>query len=429
MDSRQTVGTVRARFTLSESTGDAQTPLPDAPRIPPVSQSKGASPRLANMLAAQFADGFGARFHGVLLGLYALHLGGLAGFAGFAAASLVGAGLAAVVGSVATSRLGGARTMRAAGVALMVTRGLSYALIPLGLPLSGLLVLRLLGAVAGTVLVSGAKAQVRPGERSRSALAWLNIASGAGQAIAAVLAGFLSFASPLLIALVGAPIGLAATLPMLRIARGSTDRAVPLRDQMQGLRHAAEPILVGAGVFLVLNALPMLADGITADLYSPSWLGAISAVSFAGALCAALVLCRFGQRQITSDHDASLWAGLAALGVLGWVFADQAIVWMLVARFAAGFAAQILAALVESRVIERSGPGGGLPALTASGAVAAFGGAATTPFVPALLDGVGFVGVVSVGCAALAVLVLGATGARRYGRARRRRATPAAGTV
>lgn len=372
-----------------------------------------APPRVSKLLSAQFASGFGGRFHGVLLGLYALHLGGLGGFAGFAAAAMIGSGLSALAAGGLTSRLGGAGAMRAAGLLLAATRIGSYVLLPIGLPLAALLGLRLLGSISGTLIATGAKSQVRGGETASASLAWMNVSSGAGQAIAAVLAGLLSVSSPMLIAVIGAPVAVASTWPMLRMARYSSAAPVPLRDQLAGLRSAGQPVALGAVVFLVLAAVPNLADGLTVELYSASWLGALTAVTFAGSLAAATALPLLARRRLPARLDRSLWPALGALGAIGWGMADRGVVWLLAARFVAAFAAQALAALVEARVLERAGSDRGLPALSASGAVAAFGAAGATAGLPSLLGSIGFAGVATWSAGALVVVGVIATLAPR----------------
>lgn len=381
---------------------------------------------LPAMLAAQFADGFGGRFHGVLLALYALQLGGLEGFAGFAAAAMVGSAVSAVVAGWLTSRIGGSGAMRISAAALLVTRIATYLLIPFGLPLSGLICLRLIGSVAGTLVNTGAKAHVPDDDRAGSRLAWMNVSNGGGQAVAALAGGVLSTASGWTIAVVGAPIALAATWPMVRLAARSTGRPVAWSEQLAGLRVAAGPITLGALVFTVLNALPVLADGLIVEQYAAQWLGPLTVVAFLGSLVAAGALRWLHRTRLGAAPDALLWTGLGALGVAVWALGDEGITGFAAARFVSAFVAQVLASLAEVRVMERAGRTRALPALSASGAIAALGGAATTGVVPWLLAGSGYTGTVLWSLAALAVVAVGAVlTTRTVSRVRHRTATPA----
>lgn len=378
-----------------------------------------ARPRVRSLLLAQFADGFGGRFHGLLLGLYALTLGGLDGFAGFVAVSLAGTGVAAVTAGALATRIGGDRIMRAAGVALLTARLVSYVLLPVGLPLAGLLALRLLGSVSGSLVNTATKAQVPDGQRATASLAWMNVANGGGQAAAALAAGLLSTASPLAIALLGGPVAVAATLPAYRLARFATAAPIAAREQLAGLRAGAVPAVVGAAVFVLLNALPAMGDGITAERYAAAWLGPLSIVSFCGSVLAAVVIRKLTWRPAGTAGDARAWSALAAVAVVAWATVDRGVVWLFLAQFVSGAVAPCLAALVESRILERVGRARAVPALAASGAVAAFGGAGTSLVVPLLVRQGGFAGAAVALCAGLAGVAVVAAIGRRVRAARR----------
>lgn len=329
------------------------------------------------MLGAQFSDGFGGRFHGVLLGVYILRVGGLSSFAGFAAIGTLGGALAPVVAGLVTGRFGGRALMRGAAVALMVARIGSYATVLFFDGVSGLFALRLLGAVCGMLLVNGAKGQVARTRDVSTSLAWFNVANGGGQVVASVTAGLLATTSDLLIAVVATPTVMLATVPMLRLARFAPTVQVRLRDQLRHLPDVARPALLGSAVMSLIAAPLLLADGLTAEQYGVAWLGPLSVMTFLGGFGAASTIPLLNRVRLDERHDPLLWAGLGAMGLSLWAFSDAGPLWLLAGRVLAGLAAGIVGSRIEARVIESVPQDRAVPALAASAGVGSLAAAAS----------------------------------------------------
>lgn len=321
------------------------------------------------MLVAQFSDGFGGRFHGVLLGVYILRVGGLSSFAGFAAIGTLGGVLAPVVASMVTGRFGGRVLMRGAAVVLMLARVGSYAAVLLLDAVWGLFALRLLGAVCGMLLVNGAKGQVSRRRDVSTSLAWLNVANGGGQVVASVSAGLLATTSDQLIALVATPTVMLATVPMLRLARFAPTVQVRLREQLSHLPDVARPAVLGSVVMALIAAPLLLADGLTAEQYGVAWLGPLSVMTFLGGFGAASTIPLLNRVRLGTRHDPLLWAGLGAIGLSVWAFSDVGPLWLLAGRVLAGLAAGIVGSRVEARVLESVPEDRAVPALAASAGV------------------------------------------------------------
>lgn len=318
------------------------------------------------MLAAQFSDGFGGRFHGVLLGVYILRVGGLASFAGFAAIGTLGGVLAPVVASTVTGRFGGQVLMRGAAVMLMAARIGSYAAVLLLDAVWVLFALRLLGAVCGMLLVNGAKGQVSRTRDVSTSLAWLNVANGGGQVVASVTAGLLATTSDSLIAVVATPTVMLATVPMLRLARFAPTVQVRVREQFRSLPDVARPALLGSVVMALIAAPLLLADGLTAEQYGVAWLGPLSAMTFLGGFGAASTIPLLNRVRLSTRHDPLLWAGLGAMGLSVWAFSDIGPLWLLVGRVLAGLATGLVGSRIEARVVEAVPEDRTVPALAAS---------------------------------------------------------------
>lgn len=349
-------------------------------------------PRILTLLLTQLADGFGGRFHAVLLSLYAMRIGGLAGFAGFTALGTLGIVISTVMAGWLTSKLGGRRTMVYSAALLAVCRVAAYVVVACDGGLLTLGILRMLGAKAGTLMVNAAKAQVPDGKNAVSSLAWMNVANGIGQAVATAAAGMLALGPTWAIVIVGAPMAALPTLPMIRLARYATTVAVPLKEQWRAFRIVAPAALLGAWVQLWASGLANLKDGLTVDLYTAKWLGPVTFVGLAGSFVAAAVLPRLEKLRLPLATDWITWSALGAACVAGWAVADLGVAWLLVGQFLAGVAAQALGSMSEARVLEGAGRTNAMPALTASGGVAGLFSAAGVMVVPPLLDRLGYAG-------------------------------------
>jgi hypothetical protein len=382
------------------------------------------SPRTAQLLVTQFLDGFGARFHGVLLALYTLRVGGMSGFAGFTAMGLVGVVLSTLAAGWLTGRFGMRRTMRISGYALAGSRVATYVFVGFGFGVMPLLVLRLVGSVAGQLVMNMAKAQVPQSDdekgnaRAATSLAWVNVANAGGQRLATAAAGLSALLGPAwLIALVGAPIATLPTLPMLRLARFATDRAIPLREQLRACRDVAPAALLAAAVTFFVAGLANLKDGLTVDLDSASWLGPVAAASLAGSFLAAAALPRLARFNAHPKSDFLVWPLLGALALAGWAFADAGVEWLLASQFVGGLASQVLGSLTEARILGGAGREGAVSALTVSGGVGAFASALSALAMPPLLQSLGYAAsVVAVTAPLLLLAAFG--GARVWARAR-----------
>lgn len=385
--------------------------LPPAREAPRAASSPAVSPRrrfLAS-LSAPFADGFGGTFHGVLLGIYLLRVGGLSSFAGFAALGTLGGVLAPVIAGVLTSRLGGRAVMRTAAAALVLARIASYAAVLFLDAVWGLFALRLVGAASGVILVTGAKGQVTRGRNASTSLAWFNVSSGAGQAVAAITAGLLSTASDLVIALVATPTVVLATLPTARLARFAPTTTVGLRDQYGSLGRVARTALLGSAVMALVAAPLLLADGLTVERYGVGWLGPLSVMGFVGGFAAASVLPLVERLRLTPRHDPYLWAGLGAIGLSLWAFSDVGPLWLLAGRLVAGIATGVIASRIEARIVGSVPEEQAVPALTASAGVGSVVAAASAMLVGPAIAAIGIRGLTLV-CMVLLALVGVATG-------------------
>ena len=363
-------------------------------------------PRLLALLSTQFFDGFGGRFHGVLLALYALRISGLSGFAGFTAMGIVGIVLSTVAAGGLTSRLGGRRTMIACAVVVATVRVACYVFVGFGAGLLPLMLLRLIGASAGTLMVNAARAQVPEGERAVSTLAWMHVSHASGQAAATAVAGLVAMGPTWLIVVLGAPLAAAPTLPMLRMAKYAASVALPLKAQWSAFRAIAPAAVLGALIQLCTTGLATLKDGLTVDLYSERWLGPVAITSLIGSIVAATLLRRFPRLHAGRSADLIGWPVLATLSYVGWAIADRGIVWMLFAQLLNGAAGQALAASIEARILEDSGRASAVPALTAAGGVAAAANALATLAAPAMLTKLGYLGTVTVSLLPLGLLAM-----------------------
>lgn len=368
-------------------------------------------PRLFALLSTQFFDGFGARFHGVLLAIYALRISGLSGFAGFTAVGMLGIVLSTGMAGGLTSRLGGRRTMIACAITVATVRVACYAFVAFGGGLLPLMILRLIGASAGTLMINASRAQVPEGERAVSSLAWMHVANALGQAAATAVAGWVAMGPTWLIVTLGAPLAAAPTLPMLRMARFATTVALPLKEQWRSFRAIAPAAGLGALIQLCTTGLATLKDGLTVDLYSEHWLGPVAGMGLVGSFLGATLLRRFVRFTSRPSGDIVVWPVMATLSYVGWALADQGIAWMLFAQLLNGLAGQVLAACIEARLLEQGGRAGAVPALTAAGGVAAAAGAIGAIAVPPMLSTLGYVGTVAVSLVPLAAL--GVWGAAR----------------
>jgi hypothetical protein len=360
-------------------------------------------PRVLTLLVTQLCDGFGGRFHAVLLSLYALRIGGLAGFAGFTAFGVFGIVLSTVLAGGLTAKIGGRRTMVLSAAVLSFCRVIAYVVVALDGSLLVLGILRMLGAKAGTLMVNAAKAQVPVGENAATSLAWMNVANGFGQAMATAAAGALALGPPWAIALIGAPLAALPTLPMLRLARYATTVAVPLAAQWQAFRLVAPAALLGAWVQLWGSGFSNLKDGLTVELYSQRWLGPVTFIGLLGAFVAAATLPRLTRLRLGPSVDWVVWPAMGCACVAGWAVADLGIAWLLVGQLLAGVAAQALACLSEARVLEGAGRMNAMPALTASGGLAALASALGIVLVPPLLERLGYAGAAGLLVAPLAL--------------------------
>lgn len=375
----------------------------------PAPFSPAPRPRLATLLATQLVDGFGARFHAVLVALYALRVGGMAGFAAFTAVGLLGIVLSTVASGWLTGQLGAQRTMRLAGLLLALSRVGSYVLIAFGAGVGPLLVLRFLGSVTGQLMMNMAKAQLplpddasadgsgradggRDERKSAAAsLAWMNVANAAGQTLAVAVAGVVGGLGPgWLIALVGAPTATMPVLPLLKLARYATAGPVPFKEQLAAVRLVAPATLLAGAITLFVAGLTVLKDGLTVDLYSARWLGPVAAASLAGSLVAALTIPKVARYNAHPTTDALVWPLLGAVALGGWAFADSGVSWLVASQFVNGIAGQILASFTEARILAGAGREGAVPALTVSGSVAAFASALSAVTMPPLLAGLGY---------------------------------------
>lgn len=363
-------------------------------------------PRILTLVVTQLADGFGGRFHAVLLSLYAMRIGGLAGFAGFTALGTLGIVISTVIAGWLTAKLGGRRTMVLSAALLAICRVAAYVVVAFDGSLLTLGILRMLGAKAGTLMVNAAKAQVPDGKKAVSALAWMNVANGIGQALATAAAGLLALSPTWLIVVLGAPMAALPTLPMIRLARHATSVAVPLREQWRAFRIVAPAALLGAWVQLWASGLANLKDGLTVDLYSANWLGPVTLASLAGSFLAAAVLPRLEKLRLPLASDWVTWGALGVACIAGWAVADLGVAWLLVGQLFAGVAAQALASLSEARVLEGAGRENAMPALTASGGVAGLFGAVGVVVVPPALEAFGYAGAAGVLSAPLALTAL-----------------------
>ncbi len=363
-------------------------------------------PRVLTLIITQLADGFGGRFHAVLLSLYAMRIGGLTGFAGFTALGTLGIVISTLMAGWLTAKLGGRRTMVLSAALLASCRVAAYVVVALDGSLLTLGILRMLGAKAGTLMVNAAKAQVPDGKKAVSALAWMNVAGGLGQALATAAAGLLALGPTWLIVLLGAPMAALPTLPMIRLARHATSVAVPLKEQWRAFRFVAPTALLGAWVQLWASGLANLKDGLTVDLYSASWLGPVTVAGLAGSFVAAAALPRLEKLRLPLATDWITWAALGVACIAGWAVADLGIAWLLVGQLFAGVAAQALGALSEARVLEGAGRDNAMPALTASAGVAGLFGAAGVVIVPPLLRELGYAGASGILSAPLALTAL-----------------------
>lgn len=353
-------------------------------------------PRVLVLVVTQLADGFGGRFHAVLLSLYALRIGGLSGFAGLTALGTLGIVISTLLAGWLTSKLGGRRTMVLSAALLAICRVAAYVVVAFDGGVLTLGILRMLGAKAGTLMVNAAKAQVPDGKKAVSALAWMNVANGFGQVLATATAGLLALSPTWLIVVLGAPMAALPTLPMIRLARHATSVAVPLKEQWRAFRIVAPAALLGAWVQLWASGLANLKDGLTVELYSASWLGPITLANLAGSFLAATALPRLERLRLPLASDWVIWGALGIACIAGWAIADLGIVWLLVGQLFAGVAAQALASLSEARVLEGAGRENAMPALTASGGVAGLLGAVGVVVVPPLLEALGYAGAVGV---------------------------------
>lgn len=361
------------------------------------------------LLATQFFDGFGARFHSVLLALYTLRVGGMSGFAGFTAVGLVGIVLSTVAASWLTGNLGVKRTMRVSGWVLAFSRVATYVLVGFGFGVIPLLVLRLLGSVSGQLVMNMAKAQVPLGDdagkserngrkgakdaKSDAArsLAWMNVANGAGQTVATAVAGLASALGPAwLIALVGAPMATLPALPLLKLARYAVGVPVPFKKQLESVRVVVPSTLLAASITLFMAGLTALKDGLTVDLYSASWLGPVAAASLAGSFAAAIAIPHLARYNAHPKTDALVWPILGAVSLGGWAFADAGVEWLLASQFVNAIAGQTLASFTEARILAGAGREGAVSALSVSGSVAAFASALSAVAMPPLLAQLGY---------------------------------------
>lgn len=378
------------------------------------------------MLTAQFSDGFGGRFHGVLLGVYILRIGGLSSFAGFAAIGTLGGALAPLVATTVTGRFGGRALMRGAAVTLMLARIGSYAAVLFAEGMWWLFALRLLGAVAGILLVNGAKGQVSPARSVSTSLAWLNVTNGAGQVVAGLTAGLLSTAADSVIAMIATPTVVVATIPMLRLARFAPAEQVGLRDQLSSLPFVARPAALGAVVMALLSAPLLLADGLTAEQYGVAWLGPLSVMTFVGGFGAASALPLVDRIRLHPRHDPLLWAGLGAIGLSLWAFSDAGPFWLLTGRVLAGLATGIVGSRIEARVLESVPEDRAVPALAASAGLGSLAGAGTAWLAGPAVTAMGIRGMTLVTMLALSAVGVGATlAAQRWPRLASPRHEPA----
>lgn len=290
--------------------------------------------------------------------------------------------------SAVTSRRGGRALIRAASVGLALSRLGSYAAVLLG-AVPALFVLRLVGAVCGAVLVNGAKGQVPASDNASTSLAWLNVANGAGQAIASVLAGFLSAAAPVVIAVVATPIVVVATVPMLRLATSASPLQVDVRDQVRSLRSALDTAVVGALVMSLLSAPLLLADGLATEEFGAGWLGPLSLMGFGGGLAAAWVLPRITRQRISQRHDPVLWSSAAAVGLLLWTVSDVHPGLLLAGRFLAGVAAGFIGASIEARILQRVPADRAVPALAGAAGLTGAATAAMAWVAPVTIEALG----------------------------------------
>lgn len=368
------------------------------------------APRLVTLLVAQLLDGFGARFHAVLVALYTLRAGGMAGFAAFTAVGLLGVVLSTVASGWLTGQLGAQRTMRVAGLLLALSRVGSYVLVAFGAGVGPLLVLRFLGSVTGQLMMNMAKAQIplhddasavgsggadrgRGDTKSAAAasLAWMNVANAAGQTLAVAVAGVVGGLGPgWLIALVGAPTATLPVLPLLKLARYATAVPLAFKEQLAAVRLVAPATLLAGAITLFVAGLTVLKDGLTVDLYSARWLGPVAAASLAGSLVAALAIPRVARYNAHPMTDTLVWPLLGAVALGGWAFADSGVPWLIASQFVNGIAGQILASFTEARILAGAGREGAVPALTVSGSVAAFASALSAVTMPPLLAGLGY---------------------------------------
>lgn len=348
------------------------------------------------LLATQFFDGFGGRFHAVLLSLYALRISGLAGFAGFTAAGTLGIVISTALAGWLTAKIGGRRTMVYSAVVLAFCRVVAYVVVAMGGGVFTLGVLRMFGAKAGTLMVNAAKAQVAGGEKAATSLAWMNVSNGVGQAVATAAAGALALGPTWAIVLFGAPLAALPTLPMIRLARYAATVAVPLKEQWRAFRLVGPAALLGAWVQLWASGFANLKDGLTVELYAERWLGPVTFIGLLGAFVAAALLPRLTRLKLPPSADWVVWPAMGAACVASWAVADLGVAWLLVGQLFAGIAAQALSSLSEARVLEGAGHANAMPALTAAGGLAGLMSTVGIVIVPPLLDTLGYAGAAGV---------------------------------
>lgn len=182
-------------------------------------------------------------------------------------------------------------------------------------------------------------------------------------------AGLLATTSDMTIALVATPAVMLATVPMLRLARFAPTGQVRLREQFRYLPDVARPAVLGSVVMALIAAPLLLADGLTAEQYGVAWLGPLSMMSFIGGLGAASTIPVLNRVRLGTRHDPLLWAGLGAVGLSLWAFADAGPLWLLAGRVLAGLAAGLVGSRIEARVLESVPRDRAVPALAASAGV------------------------------------------------------------
>ena len=371
------------------------------------------------LVAAQFADGAGAKFHLVALSLYVLHHGGLGAVSGFIASGLLGSVVAVAAAAGTTRVISGRTLMAAAATTLLAARIVAYVVIAAGAGAVWLFVGQFVGSVAGTLLINCSKAQAPPGRRART-LAWMNVSNGAGGIIGAGAAGILSIGWPTLaIVAVGVVGATVATAPMMVLSRRSATVPVSFRDQWSAARGVVGPMLLGAAVFAFVGGFDLLRNGLVAELFDARFIALATAAAVVGSWSAAATVGWF-ERLAKRVPATVLWPATGAVPVALWGLAPSHLGVLLVAVALGALMLGWMAVSVEAAILERTGSAA-TAALSLSTAVAALLSAGTVQAVPRLLErsghlatsGVLLVGLLAVALAATTIGFLGLRHSRR----------------